>query len=100
MSTWVGYGLGLLGTCALLHLLRPLALRLDLVDCPNPRKAHNGSVPLVGGVAMFCGFALAALTLPIALSDYRSFFAAAGVLVVVGLFDDFHELSSRSRFGA
>jgi UDP-GlcNAc:undecaprenyl-phosphate GlcNAc-1-phosphate transferase len=100
MSALVGYALGLLSACALLHLLRPMALRLELVDRPNPRKSHNGRVPLVGGVAMFCGFALAALTLPIGLTDYRSFFAAAAILVMVGVFDDLHELSSRSRFGA
>jgi UDP-GlcNAc:undecaprenyl-phosphate GlcNAc-1-phosphate transferase len=49
---------------------------------------------------MFCGFTLAALTLDLGLTAYRSFFAAAAILVVVGMLDDMHELSSRSRFGA
>jgi UDP-GlcNAc:undecaprenyl-phosphate GlcNAc-1-phosphate transferase len=62
------------------------------------RKAHEGRVPLIGGVAMFCGFALATLTLDMGLSAYRSFFAAAAMLVVVGILDDMHELSSRARF--
>ncbi|MCK5364965.1 MAG: undecaprenyl/decaprenyl-phosphate alpha-N-acetylglucosaminyl 1-phosphate transferase, partial [Gammaproteobacteria bacterium] len=71
-----------------------------LVDEPSRRKPHEGSVPLIGGVAMFCGFALAALTLDMGLMAYRSFFAAAAILVVVGILDDMHELSSRARFGA
>lgn len=49
---------------------------------------------------MFCGFTLAALTLDMGLMAYRSFFAAAAILVVVGILDDMHELSSRARFGA
>ncbi len=100
MTTLASYGLALLVCCGLLHLLRPLAMRIGLVDEPGGRRPHEGSVPLIGGVAMFCGFALAALTLDMGLMAYRSFFAAAAILVVVGILDDMHELSSRVRFGA
>jgi len=94
------YALAFLVCCALLYGLRPVAVRIGLVDEPTGRKSHHGAVPLVGGVAMFCGFALAALTLDIGLMAYRSFFAAAAILVMVGILDDMHELSSRARFGA
>ena len=100
MKTLASYVLALLVCCGLLHLLRPMAMRMGLVDEPSRRKSHEGSVPLIGGVAMFCGFALAALTLDMGLMAYRSFFAAAAILVVVGILDDMHELSSRARFGA
>jgi UDP-GlcNAc:undecaprenyl-phosphate GlcNAc-1-phosphate transferase len=94
------YALALFVCCGLLHFLRPAAARIGLADEPSDRKSHQGSVPLIGGVAMFCGFALAALTLDIGLTAYRGFFAAAAILVVVGILDDMHELSSRARFGA
>ena len=84
----------------LLGFLRPFAHRIGLLDHPSLRKSHVGRVPLIGGLAMFCGFALAALTLDIGLTAYRSFFAASAVLVVVGVLDDMHELTSRARFGA
>ncbi len=100
MKILASYVLALLVCCGLLHLLRPMAMRIGLVDEPGGRKPHEGSVPLIGGVAMFCGFALAALTLDMGLMAYRSFFAAAAILVVVGILDDMHELSSRARFGA
>jgi UDP-GlcNAc:undecaprenyl-phosphate GlcNAc-1-phosphate transferase len=100
VTVLASYGLAFVVCCGLLHFLRPVALRIGLVDVPNDRKAHAGSVPLIGGVAMFCGFALAALTLDMGLMAYRGFFAAAAILVVVGLLDDMHELSSRARFGA
>ncbi|MDX1434804.1 MAG: MraY family glycosyltransferase, partial [Gammaproteobacteria bacterium] len=87
-------------TSVLLHGLRPVAIRIGLVDLPGPRKSHAGVVPLTGGVGMFCGFVFVALTLDTGLTAYRSFFAAAGVLMVVGVLDDFHELTSRTRFAA
>lgn len=99
MTVLASYGLAFVVCCGLLHLLGPVARRIGLVDMPNDRKAHQGSMPLIGGVAMFCGFALAALTLDMGLTAYRAFFAAAGILVVVGVLDDMHELSSRARFG-
>jgi UDP-GlcNAc:undecaprenyl-phosphate GlcNAc-1-phosphate transferase len=79
-------------------MLKPLALRIGLVDTPGGRKKHQGQIPLIGGLAMFIGLCFAMLTLPISLSDYRSFIAAAGLLMTTGLLDDFHELSTRARF--
>ncbi len=75
-----------------------MAIRLGLVDAPNSRKHHQGDIPLIGGLAMFMGFLVALLTLPISLQHYRSFIAGSALLVFVGLLDDFHELSTKSRF--
>ena len=77
MTPLAGYVLALVVCCGLLQALRPAALRMGLVDVPSDRKSHAGAVPLIGGVCMFCGFALAALTLETGLTAYRSFFAAA-----------------------
>ncbi len=85
---------------AMIAGLRGAAQRIGLVDLPGGRKTHVGQVPLVGGLAMFCGFALGALLLDVPLAAYRGFFAACGVLTIVGVLDDLHELSSRSRFAA
>ena len=79
-------------------MLKPLALRVDLVDTPGGRKKHHGQIPLIGGIAMFIGLFFAMLTLQVSLSDYRSFIAATGLLMTTGLLDDFHELSPRARF--
>jgi len=92
--------LGFLLTALMLFLLRPVAMRIDLIDQPGERKVHSEGVPLVGGLAMFCGFALAALTLDQPFTPYRSFFAAVAILMIVGVLDDMRELSSRARFAA
>jgi UDP-GlcNAc:undecaprenyl-phosphate GlcNAc-1-phosphate transferase len=84
-------------TCLILITVRPLAIRIGLVDSPDHRKLHAGQIPLIGGIGMFGGFVFAALILSISLQPYRTLFAAAGLLVFLGILDDFHELSARAR---
>lgn len=98
MSYLFSMFIGFLGTIVSLILLRPLALRVQLIDIPNNRKHHQNPTPLIGGLAMFIGFLAALLTLPISLQDYRSLIAGCGLLVFIGVLDDFHELSAKSRF--
>lgn len=83
-----------------IQLMRPIAIRIGLVDIPGGRKAHRGHIPLIGGLAMFFGFCFASLTLDISLQPYRSLFAGAFLLVFMGVADDFHELSARMRLVA
>jgi len=50
--------------CASLILTIPIryfALRYGMVDKPGPRKVHLKPIPLLGGIAIFLGFALAVL---------------------------------------
>jgi len=96
LSYLLAFGVAVL----LLRVLARVAFRIDLVDQPNERKDHHGAVPLIGGLAMFMAFSFAALTLPVPLAHFRSFFAGAALLVVVGVLDDMHELSSAARFAA
>lgn len=87
-------------TWALISSLTPLAHRAGLVDEPSARKIHSGRIALVGGIALFCGFWIGALTLDVSLHDYRPFLAASSLLVVVGMLDDFRELTPRARINA
>ncbi len=84
----------------LLWILEPVARHIGLVDHPGGRKTHSDPTPLVGGIAMFIAFAFSVLTFHVPLSNYRLLFAGTLILVVVGVLDDFHELSARQRFGA
>lgn len=95
-SSLIAFGM----TAILLCLFRPLAVRVGLVDSPDVRKHHDGEVPLVGGVAMFAGFLFGVLSLDAPLSHWRPLFAGGALLVIVGVLDDFRELSTRMRFAA
>lgn len=78
-------------------VLRRFAKPLGLVDHPSERKHHTGSVPLVGGLAIFIGVLAGALYY----SGFSTFITVllgtSGVLVVLGALDDRFDLSVRLR---
>lgn len=89
-----------LATVGILFVLANVAQRLGLVDHPDPRKRHQGSVPVVGGIAIYLGFvsSMAALTSVI---EALPWLMAGGLLVVgVGVRDDYCPISAGWRFAA
>lgn len=92
-------------TAMLIVVMRPLARIIGLVDVPDARKTHSGSVPLVGGIAIFLSVLALCLVslwtgrpLVAAIPQLLSFLAGGLLLVGIGLADDFLELSARVRF--
>ncbi len=84
----------------LLKAFAPIAAKIGLVDHPKSRKIHGHATPLVGGLAIFGGCVFGLLATPVALAEFRILFGAGAALLLVGLLDDFRELSARSRFAA
>ncbi len=80
-----------LTTAGCVFLLRPVATKIGLVDIPGGRHQHLKTTPLIGGIAMFLGILVAMTVLPLPLESYRSFVLAGGLLVFIGVLDDFHE---------
>lgn len=89
--------IGVLTTLACIYLLKPVAEHIGLVDTPGGRKTHASVVPLIGGIAIFVGFCFALLCLDISLSNYRGLLAGSSILVLIGVIDDFRELTPRIR---
>jgi UDP-GlcNAc:undecaprenyl-phosphate/decaprenyl-phosphate GlcNAc-1-phosphate transferase len=91
-------------TAALVPLMIMLSRRLGVMAVPSERHVHSKPMPLLGGLAMFLGFAVAiAITLPdVALQDR---FEVIGVLVVSTLAavlliaDDRWSLPPLTKFG-
>jgi UDP-GlcNAc:undecaprenyl-phosphate GlcNAc-1-phosphate transferase len=85
-------------TAAACLALQPLARRWGLVDRPGGRKTHHGEVPLVGGIAMLLGIAVA---IPLAArpgtNGVGNLLAACLLLTAVGVFDDRFEVRPRIR---
>ncbi len=84
-------------TIFVIFLIRPLAVRVGLVDVPTGRKVHSGVIPLIGGIAILFGLVIGLLTLDISLVHYRALLASAVIMVFVGVLDDFHELTPHAR---
>lgn len=81
-----------LSTYAILVGLRLFAPRLGLVDQPNFRKRHVGSIPLVGGIGLFLGGSLAAFSDSSPNVEVVWFFCLASAIVVIGVIDDRYDL--------
>ncbi|MEI6459380.1 MAG: MraY family glycosyltransferase [Pseudomonadota bacterium] len=78
-------------------LLRSQAGRLGLLDRPGGHKAHEGAVPVVGGLAMWIGFAAALLVPTGHWQLLGPLIGGASVLVLLGAYDDAQGLTPRLR---
>lgn len=81
--------------------VRRLALWLGFVDAPAARKLHQDPMPLMGGVAIFLGTAVALLIFSPQLPRTVTGVAlAATLMAVVGLVDDRINLPASVKLGA
>jgi len=94
----VGFAMSL----GLTPLSRAIALRLGVVDKPNQRKIHRDHKPMMGGLAIFGGLAIALLLFspPAYRVEFGAFLGGAALLAVVGLIDDRFQLGARIRLVA
>lgn len=79
------------------YRLRLPATRIGLVDLPGGRKHHNGEVPLVGGLGVVIAFSFTTLLIEGSLQPYRPLFAGIGLLLIMGMLDDLHELGALEK---
>ena len=70
--------------------VRQLALRLDMVDRPGPRKVHTTPIPLLGGLVIYGGavFAIMFSLDGQPRGQIISILAAGALLLIVGTLDD------------
>jgi UDP-GlcNAc:undecaprenyl-phosphate GlcNAc-1-phosphate transferase len=78
-------------------LLERVAPRFGLIDVPDARKAHGRSVPLVGGLAIFGGFIVSSLLVPLEYQPPWPLVVGLALLVGVGTLDDLYDLSPVTR---
>ena len=78
-------------------ILRPIAKKINLTDVPSDRKLHKGSVPLIGGIAMFFGIVISILVFSPDLNEYKYFLLASIIIVSIGVLDDHLGLSVTIR---
>ncbi|MGC3982226.1 MAG: hypothetical protein QM808_13300 [Steroidobacteraceae bacterium] len=84
-------------TLVAIALLRPLAIKINLVDRPGGRKTHHGEVPIIGGLGMFFGIVVGMGLLQQPVSAAPPLLAAITLMVLLGLADDRFSLSPWTR---
>ena len=84
-------------TVGILLALHPLAIRIGLVDHPGGRKRHEGTIPIIGGLAMFVGMVVGAFLIGPPTMGFLSALVAGFLLVVIGAIDDSIALPPATR---
>ena len=91
---------GFAASLGLTPLSRRVAMLLGVVDKPTlARKIHTDHKPMMGGLAIFAGFALSLLLFspPQHIAELLAILAGASALSIVGLLDDRFNLAWRVR---
>ena len=83
-------------TLLFIMVLRPVALAIGLVDIPGGRKMHDGSTPVIGGVAMYLGLLFTGMLMGIG-PAFSLLLMGGSLLIVVGAIDDRFELPATVR---
>lgn len=92
--------LSLLGTLIALSLLRPLAVHIGLLDLPSTRKQHHGSIPLIGGLAIFSGIAIILITFQHITHNQLTYLFCSACIVLLGGIDDKYDVPANFRLAA
>lgn len=87
-------------TLAAIFILIPIANRIGLVDKPQGRKQHVGAIPLIGGISIFSGVALTLSWFGLPMDTHWYYLLCGGAIVILGVFDDFLDLSVKLRLCA
>ncbi|HUD72543.1 MAG TPA: MraY family glycosyltransferase [Dongiaceae bacterium] len=107
-ATLLGFLAALVATLLATPVVRALALGRNLLDAPNHRKVHTEAVPRLGGIALGAGILLGTVGAVLLSAEARDILlrhgtrfatlvAAAGLLALVGLYDDVRGLSARAK---
>jgi UDP-GlcNAc:undecaprenyl-phosphate/decaprenyl-phosphate GlcNAc-1-phosphate transferase len=93
-------------TFLLTFVVRWVAVRIGAISIPGPRGVHDRPTPTLGGAGMFAGFLLA-MAAASRIPQFGEMFddssepfglvLAAGVMFVVGAFDDFRDVSPPAK---
>lgn len=84
-------------TLITLYCLKPVAFRAKLLDIPQGRKQHVGSVPLIGGIAVFTGLAMGTLVAFYSEPSIMAWLLCSLGIVLLGVADDAEDLSVTLR---
>ncbi|WP_257293928.1 hypothetical protein [Endozoicomonas sp. YOMI1] len=82
---------------ALIKLLKPVSRKVGLVDKPDERKQHDSAVPLIGGLVIYLTLLIVGMIFFASSTALTAYYISAGMLTVVGVFDDRFNLSVRLR---
>lgn len=85
---------------AAILVFKPIAAKVGLLDLPNERKCHDGAIPLIGGIAIFCSIFFASSLFIQASQTLNLYLISSSMILFIGVLDDRYDLSVRLRLVA
>ena len=80
-------------------LAKWLAKKLGAVDVPRDgRRMHDHPIPRMGGLAIILGFLTAVLLFLDIDREVRGILIGAGIIAILGMFDDIYDLHAGLKF--
>tara|TARA_B110000003_G_C16648626_1_gene533183 strand:- start:431 stop:1450 length:1020 start_codon:yes stop_codon:yes gene_type:complete len=80
-----------------LIIIRPFAIKFNLVDYPTERKNHTGNIPVAGGICVFLGLLISYLFF-IEFDKFSSALLITSSLILIhGVWDDFANLKAQTK---
>ena len=78
--------------------VKKLAFRIGAVDVPKDnRRMHKKPTALLGGLAIFAGFLVAALLFVPIDKAFRGILIGSIIIIIMGIFDDIYALSAKLK---
>ena len=94
LDALAAFAIALVATAALTPLTMRFARRVGAIDHARGRGLAPGGTPLLGGLAIFAGGAIAGVLMLPGSDELHGILAAAAVITVVGAIDDRWELAA------
>ncbi len=90
--------LGLFTSLVQIPAISRLAVSIGILDEVDERKVHTGSIPRLGGFAIFFSVLLATILFGDIQRELRAYLAGGIIIFLTGLSDDLQALSPRQKF--
>lgn len=88
--------LAFLFSCLCIGAFKPISKKTGLTDTPCERKHHEGRIPLIGGLSIYCALIITYIIFDTTANAY-AFLAAITLLVIIGVIDDRSPLPVKYR---
>jgi len=87
----------LLASFLVTPIIRALAFRFGVLDVPDERKIHRTPTPLLGGMAVFTGFAFSVVVNNLYSPEMMGVAVASTIILIIGLWDDVRRIPARVK---
>lgn len=78
-------------------VLKPIAIKIGLLDTPNARKNHSHPVPLIGGIAIALAYTITVIMLGRDDPAHRMGLWGVFIVVLAGFVDDYDNIKPLSK---